>query len=136
MPEDSTTAPAQSRRPLPLRLAVVLVAVEAGALLAFTVWFTVDVFPVGDPVAQRTAMALGVIVFLLGMCAVLAAAARSLGLLQHWPRALLVAVQLIGLGVGFPLAQDGLAVGWGICVVALVVLGALFAPATTAAIER
>jgi hypothetical protein len=136
MPDEAPDTIDQTDRPLSVRVAVVLVVMETAALLAFVGWYTVDVFPVGDPVAQRTAMALGVIVFLLAMGAVLALAARSLGRLQHWPRALLVAVQLIALGVGVPLAQDGVAVGWAMCAVAVVVLGALFAPATTAAIER
>ena len=104
-------------------------------MFVFTVYFAVDVFPVGDPVLPRLAMALGVIVFLLLVVAALCAAARALGQLRHWPRSLLVVIQVIALALGVPFARDGFVVGWLIAGAAAALVVALLVPSTTAAIE-
>lgn len=131
----TAASPAAMRRPASVRAAVVLVMIEAAALLAFTGWFFADLFPVPDPVATRLAMGLGAVVFQVLVVVALLFAARGLAGLHHWPRSLLLILQVFALIVGVPIARDGLIAGWVVCVLALATVVALLVPTTTAAIE-
>lgn len=133
MPEDDGVAVV--RPPISVSIAVAVTWVEVVGVLAFTLWFAVGVFPVEDPVAERLAVAGGVVVFLLAVVAGLVAAAKSLRLLRHWPRSLLIVLQIIALALGLPFARDGVLIGWLMTIAAAVSIGALLAPGTTAAIE-
>lgn len=113
-----------------------LVVLEAVAVAAYAVAYVVRLFPLGDEALVRALMAAGVTVFLLLTAAALAAAARALLDLRHWPRALLVAVQLIVLATALPLALDGLLLAWVFAVLAAAITAMVLAPTTTAAIER
>ncbi|MCF6523429.1 hypothetical protein [Streptomyces sp. JJ36] len=123
-------------RPRPARLgaAAVLTALEGTVIAAFGLYSLVLVFA-GDPdgLVQALTMALTV----LGLAALPLAAARGLWLRRRWSRGPAMIVQLLGLPVGWQMAQNGgvwTAGGVVIGLVALTVLGCLVNPTATEAL--
>lgn len=122
------------REPTPttLRVAVVLLLVEAVALAAVGV---VDAYQVlvGDPARPDLAGLAAVMV--LGAAALLGVFARNLARRKSWPRGPAFALQLLALPVGYYMVTGGLAwVGAPLLVLVLVTGGALIAPPTTKAL--
>ncbi len=103
-----------ARPPLPLLLALLLVLVEVGALVALAVGMLVEVLG-GN--AEGGVVTVVLAVLFAGICALLVAAARALHQRRRWGRGPLVTWQLLVLATG--VSQSGVIPGW---VVALLVL--------------
>jgi hypothetical protein len=118
--------------PVTLRVAVVLLLVEAVALAAVGV---VDLYEVlfGDP--ARPDLALLAAVMVLAAAALLGVLARNLLRRKSWPRGPAFALQLLTLPVGYYMVTGGLAwVGVPLLIVVIATLAMLVAPATTKAL--
>ncbi len=124
------------QRPLTVSAAAALAGLEALALVGYAVTYMVGALPFRDNVTTRALMTGGLVLFLLIAAGAVAAAAHALLALRHWPRSLLVVVQVITVAVMLPLALAGLMVGWLAVLVAAGVAALVLAPATTAAVER
>lgn len=125
-----------SGRPPTVNVAAGLAGLEALALVGYAVSYVVGALPFRDNVGTRAVMTGGVALFLLIVAGAVAAAARALVALRHWPRSLLVVAQLLLVAIMFPLALAGLKVGWLAVAVAVAIAALVLAPATTAAVER
>lgn len=123
-------------RPTSVTAAAALAGLEALALVAYAVSYLVGALPFRDNAFTRGLITGGVVLFLLIAAGVVAAAARALLALRHWPRSLLVVVQVITVAVVLPLALAGLWPGWLAVAAACAVTALVLAPAATAAIER
>ena len=114
--------------PTSVRVAAVLVLVEAVALLAVAAGTGISGFRHGT---VGTGVVLGQLAYYLVLAAALAGVA--VGLLQgrRWARTPALVIQIITLGVGFYLAVPSGRLGWGVLVAAVaVVAGALLASRT------
>lgn len=123
-------------RPPTVRAAVALAGLEALALVGYAVTYTVGALPFRDNVTTRALMTGGLVLFLLIAAGAVGAAAHALLGLRHWPRSLLLVVQVITVAVMLPLALAGLLIGWLAVLVAVAVAALVLAPATTATVER
>jgi hypothetical protein len=123
------------RVPMPVRVAVALVGIEALALLGTAVFVAVDSV-VGHPHNAARAL-LGAAFALLGAVA-LGLAARGLLRLNPSSRSPVVVLQLLALPVGYSMAFQAnlVAVGGPLLVIAVAVLYLLFTPPARAALDR
>jgi hypothetical protein len=121
--------------PTPVRVAVVLLVVEAAALLA-AVGLLVDKTITGKPTNTAGAL-LGAALALAG-AAVLAFGARALAHRNGAFRSPVVVIQLLAIPVAYDLAFPAGRVGYGapILLVALATLFLLFVPASRAVLDR
>lgn len=124
------------QRPATVNAAVALAGLETLALVGYTVTYTIGALPFRDNVGTRALTTGGVVLFLLIAAGAVAAAAHALMALRHWPRSLLVVLQVIVVAVMLPFALAGVVVGWLAVLVAAALTALVLAPATTAAIER
>jgi hypothetical protein len=121
--------------PRPLRLACLLVGLEALALAVIGVWLVVETLA-GHPTSIGAALS-GAALSLLG-AAVLVLGGRGLLRLRPAARTPVVVLQLLALPVSYTLAFQAGRVGYGgpILVVAVAVLYLLFTPPARAALDR
>jgi hypothetical protein len=117
-----------TRRPATLTVAVVLVAVEALALIVLAV-LEMSSLSVG-----RVTMGVTTAVFFLVYAAALLLCCYGLLRLVSWARSPVVLAQLIQLGLAWSW-RDTPAVAVPLALVSLIVLGALFSPASLEALE-
>ncbi|WP_413450763.1 hypothetical protein AA0Y32_02400 [Georgenia phoenicis] len=96
-----------ARPPLPLVLALLLVLVEVGAIVALSVGMLVEVL--GGRTTGGVVTAVLALIF-LGIAALLVAAARALHQRRRWGRGPIVTWQLLVLATG--LSQTGTVVWW------------------------
>ena len=116
--------------PAPLLVAASLVAVEGLLLLGYAV------LEVASVDSDRVAVAATTGLFFLAYGAGLLVCARGLSRRQSWARSPVVLAQLIQLGVAWSFwGGSTTAVAIGVGLVAVVVLGGIFPPASLAALE-
>lgn len=127
-----------ARREVPgtVTAAATLAGAEAVVLVGYAVTYTVQVLPLGDEALTRGLIAGGVVLFLSLMAVAIASAAWALLHLRHWPRSLLLVVQLLAVAVMVPLALAGIWIAWLVVAAAVCTAALVLAPPTTAAIER
>jgi hypothetical protein len=120
--------------PRPVRLAALVVAVEAAALVGFAVYLAIST-AVSTPDRVANALALAVIAAAAGV--LLGALARSLAALRVWARTPVVVLQIVSLPVGVTLIGDGRVVAGALTLLlAVAVLYLLFTPAARAVLDR
>ncbi|MFT4082646.1 MAG: hypothetical protein QM638_08675 [Nocardioides sp.] len=117
-------------RPLPLLVAVVLVAVEAVLLL---VWAVLEFASLDDSEIGGSAAAVGIFFLVCG--AGLGFCAWSLGGLHSWARAPIVLTQLIVLGLSWNARHSSALLSVGLFVLAVLGLVGIFHPASLDALS-
>ena len=131
----AASGPFWAEAPNEVRLAAVLIALQAVGLLATAVVLVVKII-VGDPESLgRAALDVG---FVLGSAALLLFGGRSLLLLSPSARTPVIVLEVLALPVGYSLGfQAGrMLYGAPIMVSALAVLYLLFTPKARAALDR
>ena len=127
-PEPS--GPSGARAPLPLLVSACLVALEGLTLVGFGI---AEAFSVS---ADKVVMGATTAVFFLVSGVALGGFAWLLSCRRSWPRAPVVLAQLLQLGLAWSLRGSAATVAAVVlAVVALVVLGGIFHPASIAALE-
>jgi uncharacterized membrane protein (DUF2068 family) len=116
-----------------LRIAAAVVAGEALATVGVGVWLLVEAL---IHVPEGLAIALSTGAFLGAAGAGLAVVAWGLSRARHWSRGLTAVSQLLLLPLGYELMSDATWVaGTALMVAAIVTVGLLFAPRSTAAFK-
>lgn len=115
------TTPAPTPR---IKVAVLVVAVEALALIVFAVLDLLDLHP------DRVVLAIGTSLFLFAYAGLQLLAARALWHVSGWGRGALAFTQLIQLGLAWNLRNANPAVSAVFALTAATVLWCLFSPAT------
>ena len=124
-----TSSPAaHTSRPATITVAVVVVGIEALTLIVLAV---LELFSLR---VERLAMGVTTAVFFLVYAAALLLCAYGLLRLASWARSPIVLAQLIQLGLAWSW-RDTPAVAVPLAVASLVILGAVFAPPSIAALE-
>jgi hypothetical protein len=124
----TSSATRHTPRPATLTVAVALVAVEALALVVLAV---LELFSLST---GRLTMGVTTAVFFIVYAAALLICCAGLLRLASWARSPIVLAQLIQLGLAWSW-RDTLAVAIPLALVSLAVVGAIFAPASLAALE-
>ena len=114
-----SAAPARPVVPVLLRVALVLVLLEAAALTTVSLWWLVVLVAEGS---QALAVALFLLVFGLGVAAVLVAGARALLAGSRRARGPVITWQLLQGATAVTLLQGGIAWGWPLLVLAAAIL--------------
>ncbi|MBO1750979.1 hypothetical protein J4G33_04100 [Actinotalea sp. BY-33] len=114
-----SAAPRRPVAPVVLRVALVLVLLEAAVLTALSLWWLVVLVGEGSRVL---AVALFLLLFGLGVAAVLVAAARALLAGSRRARGPVITWQLLQGATAVTLLQGGIAWGWPLLALAAAIL--------------
>lgn len=131
---ENSDSPAPTARPRRIAVAAALTALEGAVVAAFGL-VSLVMLATGTPDDMVQAATLAVTVLALAVLPL--AAARGLWLRRRWSRGPAMIVQLLGLPVGWQMAQNGGAWTFGgvvIGAVALAVLGCVVNPTATEAL--
>lgn len=133
--KSTTVKPAADKVAGEIRLAAVVVLIQAAGLLAGALFIGVQT-ALGH--ADDIGRALSDAGFALGGAVLLAALARAVGRLVAAARTPLVVLEVLALPIGYSLAFPSHRAGWGavVLVSALAVLGLLLTPAARAQLQR